>query len=468
MRWLKKTLIAVYTALLVFTPIAKANALECTAILRDGKQVETHLYLGQTELLYKLEIEKPTQISLQSSFSISPSDYAHFQLENDHGQIYDLGLIHEGSYVLNANPISLPAGNYYIRITFDSNSSRSSWLYIGYSTIPDSDYWGEKLSHYYEFEDNNDLASANPVLDATNLYGAVLNYQESNRGLGYNDVDYYKIELASTSNVLVDFWAFPEVECALLDFNGNPVSINNDPNNAPCAFETEGERGTTSYATLNCGVLPAGQYLIKVTGKHTSVESSSYRIGWYSPDSLFSDVTSSTPHALDINWLYSEGISAGWETETGIEYRPYSEVARCDMAAFLYRLAGSPKYTPSSSEWSRFPDVNASTPHAREILWLASVGVTSGYPDGSFKPFATVTRCDMAAFLHRLAGGTPATGSDSFSDVNSSTPHAEDILWLSDAGVSTGFPDGSFKPYATVVRCDMAAFLHRMQGKVIL
>lgn len=450
---------------LVLTSPAKADALDCTAILRDGKEIETYIQPGQTELLYKLEIEKTSQIKLDSIFYLNDSDHAHFQLEDGNGRLYNLGDIHEGS--VNVDPVCVPAGNYYLRVSFKPNKRFESSLRIRYSTIPDSDYFGQYYS--YEFEDNNQISTANQMGDSPRMLGSILNYQESGLGLGYKDVDYFAVILDERSNIHLDFYSAPGVELALLDSTGNQVRINADPKNDPCILQLKDDGDATGFfTTLNCGVLPAGEYVFKVSGLRASAEGSSYRFDWYRPDSLFSDVDKSTPHVHDINWLFAEGISAGWKTDNGLEYRPYSEVARCDMAAFLYRLAGSPKYTPSSSEWSRFPDVNASTPHAREILWLASVGVTSGYPDGSFKPFATVTRCDMAAFLHRLAGGTPATGSDSFSDVNSSTPHAEDILWLSDAGVSTGFPDGSFKPYATVVRCDMAAFLHRMQGKVIL
>ena len=45
----------VWAALAIFTPAVEANALDCTAILRDGKQVETHISVGETELLFKLE-----------------------------------------------------------------------------------------------------------------------------------------------------------------------------------------------------------------------------------------------------------------------------------------------------------------------------------------------------------------------------------------------------------------------------
>ena len=132
------------------------------------------------------------------------------------------------------------------------------------------------------------------------------------------------------------------------------------------------------------------------------------------------------------------------------EYRGMSSVIRQDMAAFLYRWAGSPEYTPSNADMHRFRDVDGATPHAKEIWWLASTGISEGWlePDGSrtFRGMSPVTRQDMAAFLYRLAG-TPNRDLDTdgafiysyFRDVNWSTPHAEDIWWLAMKKISTGW-----------------------------
>lgn len=191
----------------------------------------------------------------------------------------------------------------------------------------------------------------------------------------------------------------------------------------------------------------------------------------------FSDVISNvTPHAGDIIWLASNGISKGWEQADGtVQFRPYAEVARCDMAAFLYRLAGSPEFTPTDQQKSAFNDVDESTPHALEVWWLAAQGISTGWDNGdgthSFRPYANVSRADMAAFLCRLAGEPELDGPSApgFADVTKNTPHREAILWLASSGVSSGWEntDGSrsFRPYSEVARCDMAAFLHRMDEK---
>ncbi|MEE1160098.1 MAG: S-layer homology domain-containing protein [Atopobiaceae bacterium] len=55
----------------------------------------------------------------------------------------------------------------------------------------------------------------------------------------------------------------------------------------------------------------------------------------------FSDVTIETAHADDIAWLAATGVSKGWDVAGGgREFRPYADVARADMAAFLHRLDG--------------------------------------------------------------------------------------------------------------------------------
>ena len=162
------------------------------------------------------------------------------------------------------------------------------------------------------------------------------------------------------------------------------------------------------------------------------------------------------------------------------EYRGMNPVVRQDMAAFLYRWAGSPDYTPSNADKARFRDVDGSTPHAKEIWWLASTGISEGWleSDGSrtFRGMSPVTRQDMAAFLYRLAG-SPNRGLDSdgafiysyFRDVDGSTPHAEDIWWLALKRISTGWliispspqPDQVYYKNCAAVRAAGKAPLHR-------
>ena len=189
--------------------------------------------------------------------------------------------------------------------------------------------------------------------------------------------------------------------------------------------------------------------------------------------SPFKDVTSSTDHYKEICWLADTGISEGWAVSGSKEFRPYSTVARADMAAFLRRFAA--QYLDSSaSTWNagmsskRFSDVSSSTAHYEDILWLGSMGISGGFSDGTYRPNADVVRQDMAAFLYRINNLPSYTATEkdksSFSDVGESTEHASAIWWMASAGISTGYADGTFGGMKDVIRADMAAFLYRLAG----
>ena len=195
---------------------------------------------------------------------------------------------------------------------------------------------------------------------------------------------------------------------------------------------------------------------------------------------VFSDVYTYTDHYDDISWLASTGISKGWSMPNGsIEFRPYDDVTRADMAAFIRRLAVTFKkddasvWSASEELWNTFVDVDKDGDyHQEDILWLADKEISKGWSDGTFRPLENVARADMAAFIRRLASyydiGDAKTYSPTdedlgkFSDVDENVDHYEDILWLAHTGISTGFMDGTFRPLDSVKRCDMAAFLHRL------
>lgn len=146
-------------------------------------------------------------------------------------------------------------------------------------------------------------------------------------------------------------------------------------------------------------------------------------------------------------------------------FRPLGTVNRDAMAAFLYRFAGSPAFAPPAV--SPFTDVSTSNQFYKEIAWLADTGITTGCPDGGFHPLGTVNRDAMAAFLYRFAESPSFTAPavSPFIDVATSSQFFKEITWLADTGVTTGYPDGGFHPLGTVNRDAMAAFLYRFDNR---
>jgi hypothetical protein len=171
---------------------------------------------------------------------------------------------------------------------------------------------------------------------------------------------------------------------------------------------------------------------------------------------------------IDVGAHHSFCHEIGWLVGRGITqgwpdgtFRPTAAVSRQAMAAFLYRSAGNPDGAQPVCSPHQFSDVTADSPFCGEISWLVGSGIAQGFADGSFRPAAPVTRQAMAAFMHRAAGSPSRTGSSDFTDVRAGHPFELEIGWMTEAGVAEGWPDGTFRPARDVTRQAMAAFLMR-------
>ncbi|MGQ4496720.1 NPCBM/NEW2 domain-containing protein, partial [Dermabacteraceae bacterium P13101] len=184
---------------------------------------------------------------------------------------------------------------------------------------------------------------------------------------------------------------------------------------------------------------------------------------------VFADVAANRMFAGEIAWMREKGISTGWADGT---FRPSDQIRRDAMAAFLYRLAGSPEVKTSPRA---FKDVPRSHPFYKEIQWMRASGLSTGWDDGTYRPNEPVKRDAMAAFLHRLCTNSPDVCSPAFqdkgmesvpamqfTDVNEDTVFGADIAWLSRTKVTTGWDDGTFRPNEPITRDAMAAFLYRL------
>ncbi|MDN4612618.1 S8 family serine peptidase [Arthrobacter burdickii] len=114
----------------------------------------------------------------------------------------------------------------------------------------------------------------------------------------------------------------------------------------------------------------------------------------------------------------------------------------------------------------RFPDT-AGNQHEAAINWLADAGLTTGYPDGTYRPLGSVNRDAMAAFLYRLAGepAYAAPSTSPFKDITPNTKFYKEMSWLAETGITTGYSDDTYRPLAPVNRDAMAAFMNRFAGE---
>ena len=181
-------------------------------------------------------------------------------------------------------------------------------------------------------------------------------------------------------------------------------------------------------------------------------------------DARFTDVPADNQFYREITWIAARQIDRGYQDGT---FRPLNNMDRATMAAYFYRMSGSPQYTAPSTP--SFSDVPLNHPYYKEIEWMKAQGITTGWPDGTYRPEGSVNRDAMAAFFYRYAGSPEYTAPAQarFTDVPTDKQFYREISWLAEQGVTTGWPDGSFRPVEPVHRDAMAAFVYRYSTGVL-
>jgi hypothetical protein len=152
------------------------------------------------------------------------------------------------------------------------------------------------------------------------------------------------------------------------------------------------------------------------------------------------------------------------------------------MAAFIVRALFGDNPTcqggvPCESTQPYFKDVDQSQPFFRHIQKLYEAGITKGWPDGTYRPYENIRRAAMAAFLIRAlgygdnpicSGGVPCENTQPyFMDVAPTHPFYKHIQKLKELGITTGCRQDPpmYCPDNYVTRDAMAVFLYRAFGQ---
>lgn len=108
-----------------------------------------------------------------------------------------------------------------------------------------------------------------------------------------------------------------------------------------------------------------------------------------------------------------------------------------------------------------FTDIEGNS-HKEAIIALVDQGIIKGYPDGTFRPYASITRGDAAVMVARAFGllngiNIPATNYIDIHTVNAVTQEA--IAKLTRAGIVSGYSEKEFRPLETITRAQMAKYI---------
>lgn len=168
--------------------------------------------------------------------------------------------------------------------------------------------------------------------------------------------------------------------------------------------------------------------------------------------------------AIDsINALASQGIIKG-RSET--EFDPDSYITRADNTILLFRVLGK-----TATFTDNFDDVYPGTYYYDEIGMAKALGIATGVGNNLFDPEQKIQRQDMATMAYRvlsqekLLTAIPNTAIlNQFSDKNDMYFYAQQpIAACVEAGLMSGYGDGTIRPREYATRLEVALFVHRIQ-----
>ena len=138
-------------------------------------------------------------------------------------------------------------------------------------------------------------------------------------------------------------------------------------------------------------------------------------------------------------------------------FRPTADCNRAAVVTFLWRLKGKPEPT----QMATFKDMTGNSDFDKAISWAAENNITTGWTDNTFRPWNTCNRAAVMTFLWRAAGKPAPNKMAEFKDMTGNSDFDTAISWASEKGITTGWADNTFRPWNTCNRLAIASFLGR-------
>lgn len=144
--------------------------------------------------------------------------------------------------------------------------------------------------------------------------------------------------------------------------------------------------------------------------------------------------------------------------------RANGKITRAEVATIFFRLLTDESRDEFWSETNEYSDVSGDQWFNNAISTLANAGILTGYPDGTFRPNANITRAELAVIAAK------------FDDLTSGTSKLTDIEghWAEDyinsaynKGWVSGYPDGSYMPDNAITRAEVVTLVNRVLERAV-
>lgn len=149
------------------------------------------------------------------------------------------------------------------------------------------------------------------------------------------------------------------------------------------------------------------------------------------------------------------------------DVHPQGNITRAEVATIFFRLLRDPVRTQYWSQTNGYSDVPGNKWYNNAISTLSNMGIICGYPDGTFRPDAPITRAELT----KIAAGffsdprVAATYDGRFSDVHGAEWYISYLMTALEEGLIEGYPDGSFRPNRPITRAETCTIVNRTLGR---
>ena len=144
------------------------------------------------------------------------------------------------------------------------------------------------------------------------------------------------------------------------------------------------------------------------------------------------------------------------------EVRPQNNITRAEVATIFFRLLTDDVRDENLTKTNRYSDVAATSWYNTAVSTMTKAGIVDGYPNGTFRPDAPITRAEMAKIISLFAKLDKSESR--FSDIAGHWAEAY-IRLAAGNGWIAGYPDGTFGPQRNITRAETMTLVNRVLNR---
>ena len=142
---------------------------------------------------------------------------------------------------------------------------------------------------------------------------------------------------------------------------------------------------------------------------------------------------------------------------------PEANITRGEVATIYFRMLTDESRNKLWSQSNPYTDVQPDTWCNAAVSTMTRAGVIQGFSDGTFRPYAPITRAQFATIAVRFFE-VVYSGDDKFTDI--ADHWAKDYInKAAEAALINGFSDGTFRPNQNITRAQAMAIFNRVLGR---